>query len=114
MNFLHLILLFVSCITFLINSYNCGTPPPPAPAACPGSLGGYLCCDELSLSSNGCTTKAKDCTCSDQTGGVGTCSCVTSPNTRQGWLCTSYSPTTDSVNIYEINKVVLPLKKNSS
>ena len=38
----------------------------------------YKCCDG---------TQSIDCACSDQTGGVGTCSCKTSPNIRKGWLC---------------------------
>ena len=38
----------------------------------------YKCCDQ---------TDSKDCTCSDQQGGIGTCSCATSPYTRQGWFC---------------------------
>ena len=43
----------------------------------------YNCCYLL----NPGNTRSTDCACSDQTGGVGTCSCTTSPNTRQGWLC---------------------------
>ena len=55
--------------------------------------GGYPCCDALNPSAQNA-----DCSCSDQTGGIGTCSCKTSPNTRQGWLCKkdAYG---DSVNI---------------
>ena len=53
----------------------------------------YLCCDQLNSN-----TRNTDCTCSDQTGGIGTCLCSTLPNTRQGWLCIKNS-NGDSVNI---------------
>ena len=42
----------------------------------------WKCCDQTNSA-----TANTDCTCSDQTGGVGTCSCKTSPNIRKGWLC---------------------------
>ncbi len=38
----------------------------------------YKCCDQ---------TDSKDCACSEKKGGIGLCSCLTSSNTRQGWLC---------------------------
>ena len=53
----------------------------------------HQCCDELNSK-----TVPNDCTCSDQTGGVGKCSCRNSPNTRQGWLCKK-DANGDSVNI---------------
>ena len=56
------------------------------------------CCDQLNSNTN-----SNDCTCSDQTGAVGTCSCTTSPNTRTGWLCTK-TANGDSVNIRLKNK----------
>jgi hypothetical protein len=43
---------------------------------------GFFCCDSLNNK-----TSSKDCACSNLAGGVGTCSCSSSPNTRQGWLC---------------------------
>ncbi len=42
----------------------------------------HSCCDSLNSKSD-----SKDCYCSDQTGGVGTCICTTLPNTRSSWLC---------------------------
>ena len=75
-------LIFVSCIVFLIGFSDCDPPS------------GYTCCDQLNPSHN---IQSTDCKCSNQTGGIGSCLCTTSPNTRQGWLCnTVYG---DSVNI---------------
>ena len=37
------------------------------------------------------STQNTDCFCSDQMGAVCTCSCQTSPNTREGWFCNSDS-----------------------
>ena len=53
-----------------------------------------VCCDQL----NPGVTMQGDCACSDLTGGVGTCSCTTSPNSRQGWLCVYNATNGDSVN----------------
>ena len=53
----------------------------------------HQCCDVLNSN-----TVPNDCTCSDQTGGVGTCSCRRLPNTRHGWLCKK-DANGDSVNI---------------
>ena len=81
---LYLNLTFVLCImTFLLCSCKMS----------------YKCCDQL----NNATVNT-DCTCSDQTGGVGTCSCKTSPNIRKGWLCKK-DANGDSVNII-LNKVL--------
>ena len=52
----------------------------------------YNCCDVFGSRQN------TDCLCLDQTGGVGTCSCTTLPNTRQGWLCKN-NANGDSVNL---------------
>ena len=46
------------------------------------SINTFECCDVLNHKS-----KSDDCKYSDQTGGVGTCSCKPLPNTRQNWAC---------------------------
>ena len=63
------------------------------------SINAYNCCDQ---------TQNTDCTCSDQTGAVGTCDCNTAPKTRQGWLCI-YNPINgyDSVNHIKIKNIVI-------
>ena len=73
----------------------CAGPSPPLPPCSGSKSGGYNCCDQLQVN---CSPQSNDCTCSDQTGGVGTCSCSSTPNSRQGWLCIKNS-NGDSVNI---------------
>jgi hypothetical protein len=47
-----------------------------------GSSNAYKCCDSLNSAAN-----SGDCTCSDLTGALGTCSCTSSPNSREGLPC---------------------------
>ena len=76
------ILIFIITYIFNGNIIHGGAPVPV-----------NQCCDELNNN-----TLSNECTCSDQTGGVGTCNCSSSPNTRQGWLCKN-DANGDSVNI---------------
>ena len=72
---LHSALLVFLYFSFFIGSSNAGN-----------------CCDPLNAK-----TSTRDCTCSDQTGGVGTCNCNNLPNTRSTWLCKK-DANGDSVN----------------
>ena len=58
------------------------------------SSNAYKCCDSLNSGAN-----SGDCTCSDTTGALGTCSCTSSPNSRAGSPCIVDS-NGDSVNIH--------------
>ncbi len=62
-----------------------------------GSSNAYRCCDSLNIAAD-----SNDCTCSDLTGALGTCSCTSSPNSRAGIPCIKIS-TFDSVNM-SLNK----------
>ena len=92
---LNLIIITILSFSILFDNNNAQGPLPTGLSPCPGSTSGTPCCDTLQV---GCATKSNDCSCSDQTGGVGTCNCTTSPNTRQGWLCIK-DANGDSVNI---------------
>ena len=66
-------------------------------------LRSYPCCDN---------TQSSDCTCSDQIGGIGTCNCNNSSNTRQGWLCKNDSNGDSVCNInLNLNKLTFILFK---
>ncbi len=61
--------------SFLIESIQSKGPGPAITST--GTDATYKCCDN---------TPSTDCTCS---GAVGSCTCKTTPKTRQGWLCTN-------------------------